>query len=573
MGRSNETPVTRHIGRSSGPYSKQTKHHMHTLCLTAINARYTHSNPALLYLREAVRDLPVQTDILACTITQPVLDILQELHARKPDWVGLSVYIWNTEKVRLLLPEIKKVLPETKIILGGPEVSYAAEKWLAEFPDIDFIIRGAGENALRTLLNDSGRCEKIISQPPPALDDIPFPYRDEDFPEMAEHYIYYESSRGCPFSCAYCLSSRTDMRPDYRSVDKVCRELDMLCGHTPRIVKFIDRTFNARKSHSLPIWEHLIKKNPDTCFHFELHAGLLTDRDFEVLARAPEGLFQFEIGIQSTSPVTLDAINRKIDWDLIRNNIRKLMDMGTFHVHVDLIAGLPFEDMTGLSTSFNEVYELGAHALQLGFLKVLPGTEIADKTTEYGIESLDSAPYQVLKTEWLSFAELSFLEHLETALDRLWNSGRFSRTTPVLTDLYPTPFDFYRTFTKFALARSEMNEKQWPKVAALILAFIDRRHPARRDYVLDCLRWDWCFQASSQYYPPILDNGLDHLLRHKRRELRTVLRENNIELTQSEINSTVLFLAGTEEFSRETAMKEVLFIRKNGTRVPVFPAR
>lgn len=544
---------------------------MQTLCLTAINARYTHSNPALLYLREAVRNLPVQTDILACTITQPVLDILRELHARRPDWIGLSVYIWNTEKVRLLLPEIKKILPETKIVLGGPEVSYDAEKWFAEFPAIDFIIRGAGENGLRTLLADPGNCPRVITQPAPPLDDIPFPYRDDDFPALAEHYIYYESSRGCPFSCAYCLSSRSDMRPDYRSVDRVCSELDMLCGHNPRIIKFIDRTFNARKSHYLPIWEHLIAKNPRTCFHFELHAGLLTDRDFEVLSLAPQGLFQFEIGIQSTSPAALDAVNRRIDWPLIRDNIRRLMDMGTFHVHVDLIAGLPFEDIDGLKKSFNEVYELGAHALQLGFLKVLPGTEIAEKATEYGIESLDSAPYQVLKTRWLSFAELSFLEYLETALDRLWNSGRFPRTTPVLTDLYATPFDFYTTFTQFALSRSEMNEKQWPKIAELILAFIDAHHRERRDYALDCLRWDWCLQAASQYYPPILDNGLDHLLRKKRKELRTMLRENDIELTQSEINSAVLYLAKTEEFGRETAMKEVVFIKKTGKRIPVFP--
>lgn len=541
---------------------------MQTLCLTAINARYTHSNLALLYLREAVRDLPVQADILACTITQPVLNILQELHVRRPDWIGLSTYIWNTEKVRLLLPEIKKVLPETKIILGGPEVSYDAERWLAEFPDIDFIICGAGENALRALLTAPGKCDRIISQPAPRLNDVPFPYRDEDFPAMAEHYIYYESSRGCPFACAYCLSSRLDMRPDYRSVDRVCSELDMLCGHNPKIIKFIDRTFNARKSHYLPIWEHLIEKNPEICFHFEIHAGLLTEKDFEMLSRAPHGLFQFEIGIQSTNPAALDAVNRKIDWSVIRDNIRRLMDMGTFHIHVDLIAGLPFEGMDSLRTSFNEVYELGAHALQLGFLKVLPGTEMAERAPEYGLKYMDSAPYQVLQSRWLTFADLSFLEYLETNLDRLWNSGRFPMTIPVLTGLHPTPFDFYREFTTFTLAHSEMNEKQWPKVAELILAFIDAHHAKQREYILDCLRWDWCLQAASQYYPPLLDNGRDDLLRKERKNIGKKLRDHGITLTQSQVNSSILFRAKTEQFAATSGYEQALFIKQGTRRVP-----
>ena len=546
------------------------KHSMQTLCLTAINARYTHSNLALLYLREAVRDLPVQTDILACTITQPVLDILQELHTRQPDWIGLSVYIWNTEKVRLLLPEIKKVLPETKIVLGGPEVSYDAEKWLTEFPDIDFIIRGAGENSLRALLTAPESCDRIIAEPPPRLNDIPFPYRDDDFPALAEHYIYYESSRGCPFACSYCLSSRSDMRPDYRDVKTVCSELDMLCGHNPKIIKFIDRTFNARKSHYLPIWKHLIEKNPDCCFHFEIHAGLLTDQDFEVLSRAPQGLFQFEIGIQSTNPATLDAVNRKIDWPIIRDNIRRLINMETFHIHVDLIAGLPFEGINGVRQSFNEVYALGAHALQLGFLKVLPGTEIAERTLDYGLTYMNSAPYQVLETRWLTFAELSFLEHLETNLDRLWNSGRLKKTIPAMTDLYPTPFDFYQEFTTFALSRSEMNEKQWPKVAELVLAFIEERHTDRRDYILDCLRWDWCLQAESQYYPPMLDNGMDDRLRKERKSLGKTLREHDGTLTQSQINSSVLFRAKTKRFAETIGYENVLFIKYGNRRVPTF---
>ena len=544
---------------------------MKKICLVAINARYTHSNLALLYLRNAISDLPVVTTLKAYTISQNILDILQDLHVHQPDYLAFSVYIWNSEKIRLLLPEIKKILPKTIIILGGPEVSYTPHQWLETFPSIDHIIQGAGETCLHNLLADpDSHHEKIISTPPPPLDQLPFPYRDEDFAELADHYLYYESSRGCPFNCSYCLSSRLDMRPDYRAVDKVCAELDMICAHTPRIVKFIDRTFNARKRHHLPIWEHLIKKNPPTCFHCELHAGLLTEQDFALLATARPGLFQFEIGIQTTNPQTLKAIHRQTAWRLIQKNIRRLIAMKRFHVHVDLIAGLPFEDLDSLKRSFNNVYDLKADALQLGFLKVLPGTEMEERSLEYGMKYMTNAPYQILTTKWISFSELSFIQHLESALDRLWNAHQFQKTIETLTALYPTPFDFYEAYTRFALARSEMNEKKWPKTAGLILQFIRSRHADHRDYILDCLRWDWCSLANAQYYPPVLDNGMDHVLREKRKQIPTLLRDNDIRLTQAQINSGILYRAATDEFRQTMDEEWVFFIKEGKTRRPVF---
>ena len=544
---------------------------MKKICLVALNARYTHSNLALLYLREAIRDLPCETVLKAYTISQNILEILRDLHAQQPDYLAFSVYIWNSENIRLLLPEIQKVLPRTTIILGGPEVSYTPQQWLKDFPQIDHIVQGAGETALHTLLaHPENSHEKIICEPAPPLDQLPFPYREKDFTELSDHYLYYESSRGCPFSCSYCLSSRMDMRPDYRSVDKVCAELDMICAHAPRIVKFIDRTFNARKAHHLPIWKHLIEKNPPTCFHCELHAGLLTDRDFALLATARKGLFQFEIGIQSTNPQTLKAIHRQTSWELIQKNIRRLIAMDSFHVHVDLIAGLPFADWDSLKHSFNDVYDLKADALQLGFLKVLPGTEMEEKSLEYGMKYMTSAPYQVLETRWITFAQLSFVQHLESALDRLWNAHQFSRTIETLTPLYPTPFDFYEEYTTFALSCSEMNEKKWPKIAEIILRFIGSRHPDRLDYTLDCLRWDWCSLANAQYYPPVLDNGQDHVLREKRKQIPQLLKEHAIQLTQAQINSGIMYRAKTAEFLETMEAEWVFFIKQDKKRTPLF---
>ena len=544
---------------------------MKKVCLVAINARYTHSNLALLYLREAISDLPCETVLKAYTISQNILEILRDLHAQRPDVLAFSVYIWNSENIRLLLPEIKKVLPGVTIILGGPEVSYTPQAWLEEFPQIDHIIQGAGETCLHTLLEHPEICrEKVLSEPAPPLDQLPFPYREEDFATLADHYLYYESSRGCPFNCSYCLSSRMDMRPDYRCVDKVCAELDMICAHNPRIVKFIDRTFNARKKHHLPIWRHLIEKNPPTCFHCELHAGLLTEQDFALLATARKGLFQFEIGIQSTNPQTLQAIHRQTSWELIKKNIRRLMELGAFHVHVDLIAGLPFEDQESLKHSFNDVYSLHADALQLGFLKVLPGTEMEEKSLEYGLKYMKSAPYQILETRWITFSQLSFIQHLETSLDRLWNGHQFTKTIEQLTTLYPTPFDFYETYTRFALSCSEMNEKKWPKTAEIVLQFIRSRHADRLAYILDCLRWDWCSLANAQYYPPVLDNGQDHAVREKRKQIVPLLNENGIHLHQSQINNGIMYRAGTDEFRKTMDEEWVFFLKEGKKRSPIF---
>ncbi|MDD2218816.1 MAG: DUF4080 domain-containing protein [Desulfoplanes sp.] len=546
---------------------------MKKICLVALNARYTHSNLALLYLREALGDLPCQTVLKAYTISQNILEILRDLHTQRPDYLAFSVYIWNSENIRLLLPEIKKIMPDTTIILGGPEVSYTPDQWLKDFPQIDYIIQGAGETCLHNLLgHPENYPRQILCEPAPPLDQIPFPYREKDFEELSDHYIYYESSRGCPFNCSYCLSSRMDMQPDYRAVDKVCAELDMICAHTPRIIKFIDRTFNARKRHHLPIWEHLIQKNPPTCFHCELHAGLLTEQDFALLATARKGLFQFEIGIQSTNPQTLAAIHRQTSWELIKKNIRRLIAMGTFHVHVDLIAGLPFEDWDSLQRSFNDVYGLKADALQLGFLKVLPGTEMEEKSIEYGIKYMKSAPYQVLETRWMTFTELCFVQHMETTLDRLWNAHQFTRTIEALTVVYPTPFAFYETFTRFVLACSDMNEKKWPKIADLVVQFIQAKHTDRLAYILDCLRWDWCSLANAQYYPPVLDNGLDHQLREQRKQISQMLTAHGVHLTQSAINNGIMYKAATTEFGETMDKEWAFFIKQGKSRKPLFLA-
>ncbi len=353
---------------------------MKNILLVGINARYTHSNLAIRYLRNYVSDLSYQITLEEFTINQPLLDILSKIFKLEPEIIALSVYIWNTEIIRKLLPEVHKLLPECKIILGGPEVSYNPQHWLEEFPFLNFIICGAGEAGFRYLIEKKLLVkEQIIKIQNPAFNEIKFPYTDDDFPGLKDKYIYYEASRGCPFKCSYCLSSRSDQKLELREFNKVKEELEFLLNKKPRIIKFVDRTFNANREFSRNIWQYLIEINPDTKFHFEIYPALLEEEDFILLEKCPVDLFQFEIGIQSTNPATLKAIHRPDNWHKTKEKIQKLISIGNIHIHVDLIAGLPYDEFKHIKHSFNDIYALQADHFQLGFLKILPGTEITKK--------------------------------------------------------------------------------------------------------------------------------------------------------------------------------------------------
>ncbi len=532
---------------------------MKKLLLIGVNARYTHSNLALRYLRNFVDDLEYKTEIFEFSINQDILTILEQIAHVKPDILAFSVYIWNTEKILSLLPEVKKVLPDSKIILGGPEVSYNPEDWLTKFPEINFIVCGAGEAGFRYLLKNGLHEENaIIRKRNPHFSDLPFPYLPSDFPEIKDKYIYYESSRGCSFKCSYCLSSRSDQALKFRNINIVKEELKFLIEQKPRIIKFVDRTFNIKKEHSRKIWKFLINLDPDITFHFEIHSELLEDEDLQILQNCPKGLFQFEIGIQSTNPETLKAIHRTNNWEKTADIVHQLISFGNIHVHVDLIAGLPYEDMFGFKKSFNDVFNLKADHFQLGFLKVLPGTEMAENADKFGIISTDMSPYIILKNSWLSFDDLNKIHKIETLLNIFSNSNKFNTTLKYLIPKFDSSYDFFSDLLDFLQTSNfDLQTKNWKKNAVKLMQFANVLFLNKKELFFDCLRWDWCLQAKSHYYPEFLrsdlnikakQNGFEYLNSFK---LKDKIQLDKIELTVSDLKRVIYFIPGSEEFKQD----------------------
>ena len=432
------------------------------ILLVAVNARYTHMNPALYSIRaysmvqafpknpcfedaDLISDSPAEMEIAEYTINQYPRDVLRDIYRRQPDIIGFSCYIWNIAFIGELLGDIKKVLPCVRVILGGPEVSYNPEDVLSRYPAVDNIITGEGEKAWSEITDHA---ERIIAGVPIPLDEIPFMYDNLD--AFANRMLYYETSRGCPFGCSYCLSSES-RGVRFRSLKLVLPELQKFLDAKAMIVKFVDRTFNAKKEHAEAIWKYLKEHdNGVTTFHFEIEADLITDEQIEFLRTVRKGLFQFEIGVQSTNGPTLREVNRRAELFRIKHVVESLKDY--MKVHVDLIAGLPFEDLEAFKKSFNEVYSWGTDELQLGFLKVLHGTQMERKASEYGMKWQQAPPYEVLSNNWLSYADISELKKIEEQLETFGNNEGFRHTMKKLLESYGTPWDM---FADIAAHRSE----------------------------------------------------------------------------------------------------------------------
>jgi radical SAM superfamily enzyme YgiQ (UPF0313 family) len=524
--------------------------------LVAINSRYTHTNLALLYLKEAIHELGHEVVISEFSINQNILEILKQLYLTKADLIAISVYIWNTELIKKLLPEIKKLLPETKILLGGPEVSYNTEVWLAKFNDIDYIIKGQGEAALHKLLeNDLEYSSQIISEKNFHFSEIKFPYQNCEFNSFKNRYIYYESSRGCPFKCSYCLSSRSDQKLEFRNISQVKEELAHLIRLEPTIVKFIDRTFNAQKSHSREIWKFLLNVKTSTIFHFEIHPALLENEDFEILKNCPEKRFQFEIGVQSTNQKTLESIERNYNWDKIEENIKRLIHLKNIRIHLDLIAGLPYEGLKELEISFNHIYKLKANHFQLGFLKILPGTKIADQKSEFKISHLESAPYQVLSTRWISAEELNLVSDTEHLIDNIYNQHHFDMTLNSFTKQYCSAFQFFVELAKFYQQNSfDLSIKSPQKLTKNLFSFAAKFKDSVREYIHDALRWDWCRTNHNHFYPNYLTTEkIANMSKKSALTIKTITQdpENNIKLKYKNLIKLAFFTPQSEEFKNE----------------------
>ena len=423
--------------------------------LVGVNAKYIHTSLSVRTLSAYCGNIPW----VEYTINEDSASVCADIYFRKADMVLFSCYIWNIEYILRTARRLKSVAPHTKIVLGGPEVSYSAEKYLEENTFVDAVIRGEGEETVRRIVQ-TGTLEhkgvtyrsdgRIISLEPRALitdiSKIPFPYTDEDIENNKHRLIYYETSRGCPFNCSYCLSS-TEHSVRFRDLRLVFDEMKYFIDKGVKIVKLTDRTFNAHRERTHKILRFLIEHAGKTTFHFEVAADLLDTETLELLKTAPKGLFQLEIGVQSTNDRTLAAINRKTDIEKISEAVRKIRSFGNIHTHLDLIAGLPHEDFESFRNSFNCVYKMRPHVIQLGFLKLLHGTEI--RRTSSGTIFTAEPPYEVLQTPYISYDELIRLKRIEDIAEKYYNSLAFERSVEFLAEHFDEPFDMFSALADF----------------------------------------------------------------------------------------------------------------------------
>ena len=435
------------------------------IVLAAINAKYIHSNLAVYSLKAYAGAYEEHISIAEYTINQQQDEILMDLYRRKPDVLCFSCYIWNLTYVENLIREIRKIMPELPVWVGGPEVSYDSKAVLLRLPEVTGVMKGEGEETFRELaayyVEGRGELSAIAGityrescaseqgeqirenewRPILDLSKVPFVYHD--MKEFANKIIYYETSRGCPFSCSYCLSS-VDKCLRFRSLELVKQELQFFLDERVPQVKFVDRTFNCKHDHAMTIWKYIQEHdNGVTNFHFEISADLLNEEELELIAKMRPGLIQLEIGVQSTNPDTIREIKRTMRFDKVADIVKRINEMGNVHQHLDLIAGLPFEDYESFGKSFDDVYALQPEQLQLGFLKVLKGSYMKEHEKEYGLVHKSQPPYEVLYTRWLPYEDVLKLKRVEEMVEVYYNSGQFTYTLSHLVHAFQTPFAMY----------------------------------------------------------------------------------------------------------------------------------
>lgn len=440
------------------------------ILLAACNAKYIHSNLAVYDLQAYASDYADHIVLKEYTINQQKDDIMRDIYLEHPDVVCVSCYIWNLSFVKELMADLIKILPGADFWAGGPEVSYDAEKFLTENSEFKGVMVGEGEETFKELagyyveknpqnLKDmTGICyrdgDQIIHngwRQIMDLSSIPFIYKD--LSEFKNRIIYYESSRGCPFSCSYCLSS-IDKKLRFRDTETVKKELQFFIDNKVPQVKFVDRTFNCKHDHAMAIWKYINEHdNGVTNFHFEISADLLREEELQEMSTMRPGLIQLEIGVQSTNPDTIKAIHRTMDFEKLKGIVDRIHSFGNIHQHLDLIAGLPYEDYDSFRHSFNDVYALKPQQLQLGFLKVLKGSHMMEMCKEYGIVYKTQEPYEVLSTKWLDYDHVLKLKTVENMVEVYYNSGQFQNTLEYLEKFFPDAFSIYERLGSFYMEK------------------------------------------------------------------------------------------------------------------------
>ncbi|MDO4312617.1 MAG: B12-binding domain-containing radical SAM protein [Eubacteriales bacterium] len=489
---------------------------MKKILLTAINAKFIHSNLAVYSLRAYARSVCPTANICLAeyTINQQPDDILMDIYKQKPDMLCFSCYIWNISYVETVVREIHKVLPETKIWLGGPEVSFDAEDVLIRLPEVSGVMMGEGEETfahlvsgepLKDLAGITYRDEagRIVANPwreVMDLNKVPFVY--QDMTNFEHKIIYYESSRGCPFRCSYCLSS-VDKKLRFRNVETVKQELQFLIDHKVPQVKFVDRTFNCNHRHAMEIWRYLTDHdNGVTNFHFEIAADLLNEEEITLMHTMRPGLIQLEIGVQSTNPETVREIRRTMEFGKVAANVCAIKEQGNVHQHLDLIAGLPHENLNSFRRSFNDVYRLRPEQLQMGFLKVLKGSFMNEKKESYGIAHKSKAPYEVLYTKWLPYGDVLRLKGIEEMVEVYYNSGQFTKTLPALEEEFADAFTMYDQIAEYyeQLQLHQINHTRAARYE-ILLSFGKAKAPQKTELFRELLTFDYYLRENAKNRP------------------------------------------------------------------------
>lgn len=504
--------------------------------LTAINSKFIHSNLAVRYLKAFTEDMDYTCKIREFSINDRDEKVLEEIIKEKPDIVAFSTYIWNVEMVKRLSNLIKIVNSDIKILYGGPEVSYDSLNILRELNG-DYLIEGEGEKTYREFIEyclgerdirsirglyfkENGEVIGNGNRPLMSMNEIVFPYNMDE--NLDNKIIYYEASRGCPFNCKYCLSSTTH-GVRFLEIERVKKELQFFIDKKVRLVKFVDRTFNCNFKFSTAIWEFLINAETKTQFHFEISADILKPQELELLRKAPKDRFQFEVGVQTTNDDVLNRINRFVNFSDIKEKVVELLEIKNIKQHLDLIAGLPGEDIVSFKKSFNDVYSIEPEEIQLGFLKLLRGSSMREEAEEYGMKYSPYPPYEIISTKDISYNELLILKKIESMVDKYYNSQKFNNIIKILVKCFDTPYDFYlelgNYFDKKGYFDRNIGNSEYYKV---FLDFNMEITKLDNKILRDIVKYDYLMFNKRRGMPEFLGKGVG---KEKENAFKDMLRE------------------------------------------------
>lgn len=536
--------------------------------ILAINSKYVHTNIAVRYIKAYVEKYSNEKlEIVEMTINNRLSEIIKKVYKKNPENLFVSTYIWNKEYVFKLIKELKKIMPNCRIILGGPEVSYSAKDLMMNNDSIDCIISGEGESIITKFLtkniNDvlgvyyrkdnnilyNGDAQLICD-----LDEIPFPYSDEELYDSPGKIFYYESSRGCPFKCSYCMSS-IDKRVRYFSLDRIKEDMIKFKTNGISLIKFIDRTFNLNKEHYISVWNYLLSIYDEKLrFHFEISADLFDEEVLSFMEKVPKEYFQFEIGVQTINPESLRAINRKNDLKKIEETVKRVG--ANIHLHLDLIAGLPYEDYGSFKQSFNYVFNLYPDMLQLGFLKILSGTQISTEVNEYGFKYQEFPPYEILYNDFISYDEILRLKDVEEVLDIYYNSHKFKESIKfIVENYYESSFDFFEEMADYFDRNGYYDiSHKIVRYFEIVYDFIEDKKFENFDLFKDILKFDYLAMGKTGSYPHWMNKYVD------KERYNEVLKDMDFKSIREGHKMTELEKFSYNVLTKERVDWEILFV-------------